>query len=129
MHGSTHIGFGSQGSGEAPPTFRMDRRSNTRHIVGGSLTLIRHEHRRIPGPAGRSPFASLRLSNMSGTGVAGVSEWPLNPGERVSIHVPSHGGEGGAEMHGAVVRCVEQPSNQGGGFAVAIRLDPVAAAA
>jgi hypothetical protein len=47
MHGSTHIGFGSQETGDVPPTFRMDRRSNTRHIAGGSLTLIRHDHRGV----------------------------------------------------------------------------------
>jgi hypothetical protein len=66
---------------------------------------------------------------MSGTGLAGVSESPLNPGERVSIHVPPHGCEGGAEMQGSVVRCEARAVGEGSGFAVAIHLDPVAAAA
>lgn len=112
------------------PAYRFDRRRGDRHPVGGSATGMRRDH---DVRAFERPVCSLQMRNLSHGGLAAISDTQLMPHERISVFIPAHGGDGGQELHGHVLRCISltkaESTAYGSAYDVAIRFDAIKAAA
>ncbi len=112
------------------PSLRFDRRRGDRHPIGGAVTALRRDRDvRVM----RQPVCSLQMRNLSHGGLSAISNTQLLPNERISVFIPSHGGDGGQEIEGQVLRCTPltttEDSAYGCAYEVAIRFDRVALAA
>ncbi len=77
-------------------------------------------------PARQQPQLSLSLRDLSLGGLSGLSDKPLETGERVAVRFPPQGlGTGGWDAAGRVIRC----SQSAMGYRIAIEFDPLPQAA
>src|SRR5262245_3925543 len=108
----THIATSPEDSStseQLPPSYPFDRRRGDRHPVAGSATVLRRDRDvRVM----QQPVCSLQMRNLSPGGLSAISGTQLLPNERVCVFIPSHGGDGGQELHGHVLRCT--PLTAGG---------------
>jgi hypothetical protein len=76
-------------------------------------------------PALQQPQVSLSLRDLSLGGLSGISDMPLQAGERIAVFFPPQGIQRGWDAYGRVIRC--SPCQQG--YRVAVEFDPIAMAA
>jgi hypothetical protein len=100
----------------------MNRRAAPRRRVNAHVTGLLG--RPMLHPSQPRKICSLRLADMSDTGLGGASDEALPVGGRISVFFPPHGSERGFDMAGRVVRC--EPS--GDTYRVGIELGHRAAA-
>lgn len=119
------------GCDDAPEVFGFDRRRAERHEITCAVTAMRREH---DADAYQHPACHLELCNMSETGVAAISDVPLDPDSPISILFPPHGGDAAIQLTGHVVRCRpwtgddDATDRPRGGYEIAIAFDPAVAA-
>jgi hypothetical protein len=72
----------------------------------------------------RDPNLTLYVRDLSLGGMSAISPFPLQEGERLSVHFPRAGTMGGWDAIGRVLRCVQSAL----GYRVAVEFDPLPAA-
>lgn len=110
---------------EGPVTIRFERRGAARHPAAGHVTLLRRGGGSQDDIRGR--VQSVRLANMSQTGIAARSDLPLPLDESVAMFFAPHGPERGFDLYGRIVRCTRHDAG-GYDIAVAFNLEPRPAA-
>lgn len=118
------------GCDDAPEVFGFDRRRAERYPIACNVTAMRREH---DTEAYRHPACRLELCNISETGVAAISDVPLDTDATIRIVFPPHGGEAAIELTGHVVRCLPwtgdaDDAEPRSGYEIAIAFDPAFAA-
>lgn len=98
----------------------FERRRERRRTTRGQVTALRTATTR--GDTNR--ICSLRLVDMSDSGLGAVVSEPLDIGSTIAVFFPPHGPERGFDLYGQVVRC--QPCSEG--HELGIRFDARAAA-
>lgn len=98
----------------------FERRREPRRRAVGQVTALRTASR----PGQNSRICSLRLTDMSDSGLGAVVSEPLEIGSTLAVFFPPHGPERGFDLYGQVVRC--QPTDRG--HELGIRFDARAAA-
>ena len=101
---------------------RDERRMFPRKEVQYHVEARRRDHSAV---AQQHPQLSLTLRDLSLGGLAGVSDVPLESGERISVYFPPQGASRGWDAHGRVIRCFWN----GNGYRVAVEFDPMPMAA
>lgn len=105
-----------------PAATAVDRRVFPRKEVHAQLVAARTDHTL---EALRTPSLTLYLRDLSLGGMSAISPFPLQHGERLSLHFPRTGTLGGWDAAGHVLRCVQSAL----GYRVAVEFDPLPAAA
>lgn len=80
----------------------LERRVAQRHTMSGQVTALRSEQ--FAG-GHRNCICSLKLMDMSDTGVGAQVAEPLPINSHITIFFPPHGPERGFNLRGRVVRC------------------------
>jgi len=106
-------------------TFKL--RPDERRTCARKEIQVRVEGKRIDHTlsARQQPHISLSLRDLSLGGLSGLSDLPLQAGERIAVFFPPHGSNRGWDAYGRVIRC--DPCHQG--YRIAVEFDPIAAAA
>ncbi len=97
----------------------LERRRGRRNTISGRVTAIRAT---AEAPAVRHRICPLQLLNMSNTGLAAISQEPVDPDTSIAVFFPPHGPEQGFDVYGRVVRC--RPRDYG--HEIAIEFDHAA---
>jgi len=104
-------------------SYYLERRTASRRSAIGQVTALSS----VPeGKDSHKRICSLRLLDMSDSGLGAVSQSPLEKDAPITVFFPPHGNERGFDLTGYVVRCSPQ---QSGGHSVGIRLGRQVAAA
>ncbi|NJO85244.1 MAG: PilZ domain-containing protein [Blastochloris sp.] len=98
----------------------FERRREPRRRAAGQVTALRTASTR--GQNNR--ICSLRLTDMSDSGLGAVVAEPVEIGSTIAVFFPPHGPERGFDLYGQVVRC----QNTAEGHELGIRFDARAAA-
>lgn len=98
----------------------FERRRDGRRPVDAQVTALRTADTR----GANNRICSLKMLNMSDSGLGAVVSEPLDIGSNLAVFFPPHGPERGFDLFGHVVRC--QPHDTG--HEIGIRFDIRAAA-
>jgi hypothetical protein len=98
----------------------FERRRENRRSQQGQVTALRTASTR--GQNNR--ICSLKLLNMSDSGLGALVSEPLEVGSSIAVFFPPHGPERGFDLYGHVVRC----STSAEGHEIGVRFDARAAA-
>lgn len=101
----------------ASNAFRVNRRHERRTAACVHVTALRQN---LTGKPDQYPVCSLRMHDLSPSGMGATCDTRLDADEPVTICIPPHGPEGGFDLVGHVVRC--QASGDGA-FRVGIAFD------
>ena len=99
----------------------FDRRVDIRRRIRGSVTALQ-THDNVKDP--RWHICSLKLLNISGSGLGAMVREPLEIDSHVSVYFPPHGPEQPIRYEGRVVRC----SARDEGSEIGVRFEPRTAA-
>jgi hypothetical protein len=80
----------------------LERRRRRRNTIAGRVTALRAT---ADMPETRTRICPLQLLNMSDTGLAAVSQEPVELNTSIAVFFPPHGPEQGFDVYGRVVRC------------------------
>jgi hypothetical protein len=88
-----------------PDVLRFERRRAPRHSAAGRVTAVQQP----ADPATQNAkICSLRLLNISDTGLGALSDEAVDTGSVLTVYFPSHGADAGFDLFGQVVRCVRR---------------------
>jgi len=86
----------------------FDRRSQSRRKVNSHVTAIQSQTTKANG--GRNRICTLRLLNMSDSGLGAETAVPIEIDSAITVYLPAHGPEHGTNLYGHVVHCTQHGS-------------------
>ena len=96
----------------------LERRRFDRHALAGQVTALQTSH---DPSAHLHRICSLRLRNISDSGLGAISSEPIDLDAPIAVFFPPHGPDAGFDLYGHVVRCISR--EDGGGHDIGIRFD------
>jgi len=84
----------------------FDRRDRDRSSLDSQVTAVQHSRSAARCQCNR--ICSLRVLNISDSGLGAVAQEPIEVNTSIAIFFPPHGPERGIDLYGRVVRCIRR---------------------